>query len=123
MSQRAEILQLLSGKKINSQPAFSGLIHVTPEGLQTDGLTFPEVHKDARKMAKAAMSTFRSTGMPSAALPLDLCATAESMGAELDFFEEEEYRFPQVKGALVESARVLASGELDLARAGRGRLD
>jgi len=74
------ILDLLSGKKTNSQPAFSGLIHITAEGLKSEGLLFQEIHHDAGKMAKAAASTFRLIGMSSAALPLDLCAPAEALG-------------------------------------------
>ena len=87
MSTREAILSLLSGEKIGSQPAFSGLIHVTIEGLQNEGLTLYEAHHEAQKMAKAAASTFHLTGIPSAALPLDLCAPAEALGAELNFYE------------------------------------
>jgi [methyl-Co(III) methanol-specific corrinoid protein]:coenzyme M methyltransferase len=104
---RAKILDLLSGKKIDSQPAFSGLIHITTEGLEREGLVFHEIHKDAHKMAKAAASTFKLTGMPSATLPLDLCAPAEMLGAELNFYEGGEFQFPQVKKGLVESAKEL----------------
>lgn len=111
---REEILELLSGKKIKSQPAFSGLIHVTAEGLEREGLVFHEIHKDARKMAKAAASTFKLTGMPSAALPLDLCVPAEALGAELNFYEGGEFQFPQVRGALVKSVEEI--GELDASR-------
>ena len=100
---RGEILELLSGKKIDSQPAFSGLIHITAEGLAEEGLALHEVHKDAEKMAKAAASTFRLTGMPSATLPLDLCAPAEALGSELNFYEDGESQFPQVKKLLFES--------------------
>jgi len=108
MSQRADILDLLSGKKINGQPPFSGLIHVTAEGLQSEGLVFHETHKDAGKMAKAAASTFKLTGLPSATLPLDLCAPAEALGAELNFYEVGEFRFPQVKKVLIETSEVLS---------------
>jgi len=105
---REEILELLSGKKIVSQPTFSGLIHVTAEGLEREGLIFHETHKDAEKMAKAAASTFKLTGMPSATLPLDLCAPAEALGSELIFYEGEEFQFPQVKKLLFESASQMA---------------
>ncbi len=54
---RQAILDLLSGKKIESQPIFSGLIHVTAEGLQSEGITLYEAHHEAQKMAKAAAST------------------------------------------------------------------
>lgn len=102
---REKILSLLSGKKIDTQPSFSGLIHITAEGLQSEGLVFHEIHKDAVKMARAAASTFRLTGMPSAALPLDLCVPAEVLGAELNYYEGGEFQFPQVRKALVESTK------------------
>jgi [methyl-Co(III) methanol-specific corrinoid protein]:coenzyme M methyltransferase len=107
---RKEILSLLSGQKIDQVPAFSGLIHVTAEGLAGEGLSLHEAQHDALKMAKAAASTFRLTGMPSAALPLDLCAPAEILGAELNFYENEENRFPQVKKPIFESTREIALG-------------
>lgn len=118
---REKILELLSGKKIDSQPAFSGLIHITAEGLAGEGLTLHEVHKDAEKMAKAAASTFKLTGMPSATLPLDLCAPAEALGSELIFYEDGDFQFPQVKKLLFDST----SQMIDLLPTGanqRGRI-
>lgn len=56
-------------------------------------------------MAAAAASTFKLTGMPSATLPLDLCAPAEALGAELNFYEDGELQFPQVRKALFESTK------------------
>lgn len=102
---REKILGLFSGKRQVSPPVFSGLIHVTTEGLENEGLAFHEVHKDAQKMAQAAAGTFRLTGMPSAALPLDLCAPAEALGAELNYYPDGEPRFPQVGKVLIESAK------------------
>jgi [methyl-Co(III) methanol-specific corrinoid protein]:coenzyme M methyltransferase len=106
---REKILELLSGKKVDGQPAFSGLIHITAEGLEREGLVFHETHKDAEKMARAAASTFKLTGMPSATLPLDLCAPAEALGSELIFYEGEEFQFPQVKKLLFESTSQMAN--------------
>jgi [methyl-Co(III) methanol-specific corrinoid protein]:coenzyme M methyltransferase len=119
MTQRQEILDLLSGKKPAHIPAFSGLIHVTAEGLAREGLSLREAHHDAHKMARAAASTFRATGMPSATLPLDLCAPAETLGAELIFYEDDEFQFPQVKRALVESAGEIRGLESSEWRKGR----
>ena len=106
---RAEIISLLSGQKIDKVPAFSGLIHVTAEGLQSEGLILHEVHRDAQKMSKAAASTFRLTGMPSAALPLDLCAPAEALGVMLNYYERGEYQFPQPAKPLFASTKYLNS--------------
>lgn len=112
---RTQILDLLHGKKNNTQPAFSGLIHVTAEGLASEGLTLGEVHHDAGKMARAAASTFKLTGMPSAALPLDLCSPAEALGAELIFYNNDEMQFPQVRKLLFQSTKeILEIGELEI---------
>ena len=116
---REKILDLLSGKKIDDQPAFSGLIHVTAEGLEREGLVFHEIHKDAGKMAKAAGSTFKLTGMPSATLPLDLCAPAEMLGAELRYYADKEFRFPQVGKVKYESTKELTTENAEILDKGR----
>lgn len=107
MTSRQTILDLLSGKKIDSQPAFSGLIHITAEGLQSEGLTLYEAHHDPGRMAKAAASTSRLAGIPSAALPLDLCAPAEALGATLHYYEHSGYQFPQPAKPLFTSTKYL----------------
>jgi uroporphyrinogen-III decarboxylase len=56
-------------------------------------------------MARAAASTFKLTGMPSAALPLDLCSPAEALGAELIFYNDEEMQFPQVRKVIFMSTK------------------
>jgi len=116
---RDEILKLLNGEKISSTPAFSGLIHVTAEGLASEGLSLHEVHHDAGKMARAAASTFKLTGMSSAALPLDLCSPAEALGAELIFYEDE-LQFPQVKKLLFQSTREIVESRGSVSR---GRIE
>jgi len=115
MSLRNEILDLLSGKKIESQPAFSGLIHITAEGLQSEGLVFHEVLKDPGKMAKAAASTFKLSGLPSAVVPLDMVVEAEALGATIDFLEKREFVFPQIAKALFASTKYLNSAYFESA--------
>jgi len=105
---RDEILSLLVGGKTYRIPSFSGLIHITKEGLASEGLSLHEVHQDAHKMAKAAASTFRLTGMPSAALPLDLCSPAEALGATLNYYEKDASRFPQPAKPLFASTKYLS---------------
>ena len=113
MTNRQTILDLLSGKKIQAQPAFSGLIHITTEGLRSEGITFDEAHHDPHKMAHAAASTFRLAGIPSAALPLDLCAPAEALGTELNFYRGEDARFPQPTKPLFPSTSYLNTGYME----------
>lgn len=117
---REKILSLLWGQKIEAVPAFSGLIHVTAEGLEREGLKWHEVHLDARKMARAAASTFKLTGMPSATLPLDLCAPAQALGSELNFYEDGRLQFPQVRRVIFESTKNI--GKSVIGNWGKGRI-
>jgi [methyl-Co(III) methanol-specific corrinoid protein]:coenzyme M methyltransferase len=112
LNERESLLELLNGHRLAHAPAFSGLIHITAEGLQSEGLNSYEIHQNAQKMAKAAASTFRLTGMPSAALPLDLCAPAEALGAELRFYVDE-FRFPQVGQVKFESTQEITEAAVD----------
>jgi len=117
MNSRETILALFDGQHPSSIPAFSGLTHVTAAGLEREGLSFHEVHRDADKLARAAASTFRLTGLPSAALPLDLCVEAEALGAEVDFREQGLYEFPRVAKPPYQTLEVLL--ETDLRGPGR----
>ena len=124
MNPREAILSLFHGNRTSSPPAFSGLIHITAAGLQRERLSLYGVHHDAHKMARAAASTYHLTGMPSATLPLDLCAPAEMLGAELNFYQDGQNRFPQVKKPLLESTREIAFEPIGLPtlESAKGRL-
>ena len=107
MTSRQTILDLFSGKKIDIQPAFSGLIHITTEGLQSEGLSLYEVHRDARKMAKVAASTFKLGGLPSAVVPLDMLVEAEAIGSSIDFRKNGEIAFPRTIKPLFASTKLI----------------
>jgi [methyl-Co(III) methanol-specific corrinoid protein]:coenzyme M methyltransferase len=107
VTSRQTILELFSGKKIEPQPVFSGLIHITAEGLQREGLIFHEVHRDALKMARASASTFKLSGLPSAVVPLDMLVEAEAIGSLIDFRENEEFAFPRAAKPLFSSTKFI----------------
>ena len=109
MTHRQDILDLFARKKIDNQPAFSGLIHVTAEGLQSEGLLLHEVHKDAEKMARASASTFKLSGLPSSVAPLDMYVEAEALGGTIDFLRSRELVFPQIAKPLFASTKSLNS--------------
>jgi [methyl-Co(III) methanol-specific corrinoid protein]:coenzyme M methyltransferase len=119
MNAHDDILALLNGQRIGRVPCFSGLIHVTSAGLEREGLVFHEVHKDAKKMAKAAASTYKLSGFPSAVVPLDLCVEAEALGAEIDFRKTERDEFPRIRKALFQSTKEIAVENMEIAKLGR----
>lgn len=122
MNSREAILSLLEGDSTARPPAFSGLIHVTAEGLQSEGLVFHEVHQDAQQLAAASASTFKLTGMPSAVAPLDMYVEAEALGADIGFLPRRELSFPQIAKPLFPSTKYLSQAYFegtDFAHRGR----
>jgi [methyl-Co(III) methanol-specific corrinoid protein]:coenzyme M methyltransferase len=115
MNSRETILSLFQGNPTTFLPAFSGLIHVTAEGLQSEDLVFNEVHQDARKMARAAASTFKLSGLPSAVAPLDMYVEAEALGGTIDFVRNREIAFPQIAKPLFASTKYLNKGYFESA--------
>jgi len=60
-------------------------------------------------MAKAAASTFKLSGLPSAVLPLDMYVESEALGAEINFRENMEFEFPLVRKAGFGSVKQLTA--------------
>jgi [methyl-Co(III) methanol-specific corrinoid protein]:coenzyme M methyltransferase len=115
MNPRETILSLFQGTQASSPPAFSGLIHITAEGLQSEGLVFHEVHKDAGEMARASASTFKLSGLPSAVVPLDMYVEAQALGGTIDFVKNRDFVFPQIAKPLFASTKYLSSGYFESA--------
>jgi MtaA/CmuA family methyltransferase len=113
MNRREDILTLLNGQPPERIPCFSGLIHVTEEGLDSVGVKLHEAHQDAGQMARTAASTYRLTGLGSAAVPFDLCVEAEVLGAEIDFrIGSANLEFPRVAKPLFTNCAQVDTGNI-----------
>lgn len=84
-SLRANVLDLLHGKRAPATLCFSGLSTLIAPALAERDLTFHELHHDARKMVLAAASAHELYGWSSATLPTNLVIEAEALGAGIDF--------------------------------------
>jgi [methyl-Co(III) methanol-specific corrinoid protein]:coenzyme M methyltransferase len=74
-------------------------------------------------MAKAAASTFKLSGLPSAVVPLDMYVEAEALGAEINFRADREFEFPQVKRAgLFGSVKEITKETIKVLNKGRIKL-
>ncbi|MBI5563316.1 MAG: methyltransferase [Chloroflexi bacterium] len=118
---RDDVLALLHGERRERVPCFSGLISVTSDGLRELGYAFSEVHHDPIKLAAAAASTPRLSGLESAVLPLDLCVEAEVLGANVDFRSSAPgAEYPIVnRPVAASSADLRLNVPADLSQAGR----
>jgi [methyl-Co(III) methanol-specific corrinoid protein]:coenzyme M methyltransferase len=102
---RRAILELLDGRRPARAPAFSGLISVTLQGLQPLGLALSDIHHGAGRLAQAAATTPKLTGLESAVLPCDLCVEAEALGATVDFLLGDEPGLPRLIEPVANASR------------------
>lgn len=120
MTHRKKVLASFSRRKHpDFIPAFSGLISVSASALEREGLRFHETHRDAAKMARAAASSYRHSGLPSAVLPLDLCVEAEALGARIDYREGQRAMYPRVAEFLLQNLDELPTKGTKIQEQGR----
>ncbi|MFQ5801076.1 MAG: MtaA/CmuA family methyltransferase [Candidatus Hydrothermarchaeales archaeon] len=99
MDSKDRVLETLSGEKPDRVPCFSGMGNVTIHGMEEHGIRFAEAHRNAKKMATLAASTYKLFGFESAVVPFDLGIEAEALGCEMNFYDDGSRRilYPTVK--------------------------
>ncbi|MFQ5614522.1 MAG: uroporphyrinogen decarboxylase family protein [Anaerolineae bacterium] len=105
---RDAIMRMFAGEAIDFTPNFSGMGSITLPGIQKLGYSFNEVHVDARKMAKAAASSYKDFGLHSAVVPFDMGVEAEALGAGVKYYEKGEGQiiYPTMTDKLVSRADI-----------------
>ena len=111
-SSRARVLALLQGQRSTPPLCFGGLVSIITPALDARGLTFHEIHHDARKLVIAAASAYELYGWQSAALPADLCVEAEALGAVVDFRDD----MPEAMWPIVPQPLYAAPDEFQIPR-------
>ena len=99
MTPRRRVLAALLGGKVDRPPVTSlagcgGT--VSTEMLWTTGLTFPDAHKDPKKMADLAIASHKLTGLECIRVPFDFTAEDEAFGATIKWSEDPAI-LPSVK--------------------------
>ncbi len=109
-------MSVLRGEKADYVPNFSGMGSITLEGIRQLGYRFNDIHRDPRKMADAAASTYRLFGMESVVVPFDMGVSAEALGVVMKYYEKTEDTqiiYPTMQRKLVDSSAISAPGDLD----------
>jgi [methyl-Co(III) methanol-specific corrinoid protein]:coenzyme M methyltransferase len=121
LGSRERVLRFFRKERIDRLPAFSGMGNITVHGLEKYGLKFEEIHRDARKMANVAASTFQLFGFECAVVPFDMGVEAEALGAAINFYPHHaDIVYPTISGKLAEKVVDLdIKIPSDLAKAGR----
>jgi [methyl-Co(III) methanol-specific corrinoid protein]:coenzyme M methyltransferase len=104
LTPRERVLNLFAGKEVDRPACYSGMGNVTVAGLQELGYKFPEVHRDAKKMADLAATTYKMYGFECAVAPFDLCVEAEVLGCVMNAYEEvDQLLYPTIKEKAIHS--------------------
>src|SRR3989304_2425662 len=91
MTSKERVLGLLSRKKIDRIPCFSGMGNIPTTGMKKRGVKrFAEVHQDAKIMSSVAATTPKLFGYDCAVVPFDLCIEAEALGTKLSFYPHRD---------------------------------
>ncbi|MFQ5815745.1 MAG: uroporphyrinogen decarboxylase family protein [Candidatus Hydrothermarchaeaceae archaeon] len=103
MNSKQRVMGLLTDKKVDRIPCFSGMGNVTKTGLQELGYGFSETHTSATKMARFSASTYKLFNFESTVVPFDVGLEAEAMGCEMNFYEGREgIIYPTVRSKIID---------------------
>src|SRR5262249_17730667 len=84
MNTKERILATLRGKKTDGRVIWVPTVGVSVEAMKQVDAGWPDSHWDAKKMARAAASTYELTGVPCCTVPFCLTLEGEALGAPLD---------------------------------------
>ena len=84
MNTKERILAALRGQKPDARVIWVPTVGVSVEAMKKVDAGWPNSHWDAKKMARAAASTFELTGVPCCTVPFCLTLEGEALGAPLD---------------------------------------
>ena len=82
------MLRFLRREKVDRIPCFSGAGNVLISEVEKLGWHFGDLHRDPHKMAMAAATTYPATGFECCVVPFDCHLEGESLGCEIEFYEE-----------------------------------
>ncbi len=121
LNSRERVLRLFQGQQIDRIPVFSGMGNATIHGLEQHGWRFPEIHRDAHKMAAAAASTSQLFGFECAVVPFDVAVEAEALGCKVNYYSDQtDILYPTISQKLAAKVQDLdIRMPTDLAKAGR----
>ena len=82
---KERILGALRGKKQEGRLVWVPTVGVTVEAMKQVDASWPQAHRDPRKLARLAASTFELTGVPCCTVPFCLTLEGEALGCPVEW--------------------------------------
>ena len=90
LTPRERVMRTFSRQPVDTMAFFSGMGMVVMPAIKQLGYRFPQVHKDAEKMARSAIASSRLFGFDSVVIPFDMCMESEAIGNSISLYENSE---------------------------------
>lgn len=87
-SPRNRVLSAIAGGKVGRIPVTAVCQTATYDQMKIVGVSWPEAHFDAGKMARLAEAAHELTGLETAKVPFDQAVEAEALGALMEFKQD-----------------------------------
>jgi len=84
---KERVMKMFKKEPIDRMPCFSGQGTVTVQAIAELKTEFSNIHKDAKLMAGAALTSARMWGMDGLVVPFDMAAVAEAMGRGVSLYD------------------------------------
>ncbi|MBA4392275.1 MAG: methyltransferase [Desulfobacca sp.] len=90
LTPRERVMRTFHREPIDTLSFFSGMGMVVMPAIKKLGYRFPQVHKDAEKLARSAIESSRMFGFDSVVIPYDMCMESEAIGNTISLYENSE---------------------------------
>lgn len=90
LTPKERVMRTFRREPIDTLSFFSGMGMVVLPAIKKLGYRFPQVHKDAEKMARSAIESSRMFGFDSVVVPYDMCMESEAIGNSISLYENSE---------------------------------
>ncbi len=84
---KERVMKMFRKEPIDRMPCFSGQGTVTVQAIEELKTVFSNIHKDAKLMAGAALTSARMWGLDGLVVPFDMAAVAEAMGRGVSLYD------------------------------------
>lgn len=75
---------------LDKPPFFTGMGMIMLPAIKELGYNFPSIHRNAERMAMAAVESARMFNIDSVSVPFDMCMESEALGNEISLYEDSE---------------------------------
>jgi len=84
------VMRTFKREPVDTMPFFSGMGMVLRPAIKKLGYKFPQIHRNAEKIAKSGVESARMFNLDAIVVPYDMCWESEALGNKISLYEDSE---------------------------------